>query len=82
MLLQEIFKYKINATTVQEIRLVGSGIMDKNISIYYSYHPRKHMSGTGFVVGWKTNEQLVIDFRVTDHICYLCLQGTFSNLHF
>lgn len=75
VLSKDIFKYTIDKITIQEIRWVGSGIMDKNYSIYYGCYSRQHMTGTGFVISQKA-KHVVTDFKAINFpICYLSFIG-------
>ena len=81
MLSEEVFRYNIDIMAIQEVRWIGQGIKNKeNFSIYYSCHPKNHVSGTGFIVTQKARK-LVINFKALNpRICYLRLKGRFFNL--
>lgn len=73
--------YRADVTAIQEMRWLGSKIIQKlNCDIYYSCHNKKHIFGTGFVVS-KRCKHMVLDFKpVNERICRMRLKGKFFNL--
>ena len=65
-------EYKVDITTLQEIRWVGEGILERwGSNIYNSCQKSKHEFGCGFIVS-KEVTHLIIDFIAVDHrICTL-----------
>lgn len=82
VLKEQMEKYKIGITALQEIRWKGSEKMDPgDYTIFYSGNQNYNIFGTGFLVHRKY-KQAVIDFKaVNDRICTLRLKGKFFNLH-
>jgi hypothetical protein len=55
-------EYGIQVLAVQEVRWIGSGVLDnREYTFYYSGHSKTHQFGTGFVVSRKIRH-LVIDY--------------------
>ena len=80
ILLDQIDKYKIGITAIQEIRWTGQGVLEKrDHTIFYSCDKRQHEFGVGFVVK-KNYKHLVMDFKaVSTRICTLRIKGKFFN---
>jgi hypothetical protein len=56
MLTDVLSDNRADITAIQELRLVGSGVMQKrDYDLYYSCHDSKHIFGTGFVM----NERVI-----------------------
>lgn len=72
--------YKADVTAIQEMRWIGSKIIQKlNCDVYYSCHKDKHIFGTGFIVS-KRCKHIVLDFKpVNERICRIRLKGKFFN---
>ena len=71
-LTNELQKYRIDITVVQEIRWLGQGIMErKRDTVYYSCNNNnKHEFGTGFIVKGRMRN-FIVDFKaVNERICY------------
>jgi hypothetical protein len=63
MLTDVLSDYIADITAIQELRWVGSGVMQKrDYDLYYSCHYSKHIFGTGFVVN-KRIHHMVIGFE-------------------
>ena len=80
LLLEQLLLYRIDVVAIQEVRWIGTGVLEKkDCNIYYSCHQRLHMYGTGFVVRKRLKDQ-VIDFKpFGPRICYIRIKGKFFN---
>lgn len=80
-LTDELARYKMDVTAVQEMRWLGSGHQrHREYDLYYSCHASDHMFGTGFIVGPKM-KSLVIDFKpINERLCTLRMRGKFYNI--
>ena len=79
ILLDQIDKYKIGITAIQEVRWTGQGALEKrDHTIFYSCDKRQHLFGVGFIV--KNFKHLVMDFKaISTRICTLRIKGKFFN---
>ena len=80
MLVHEMDRYDVDILAVQEMRWTGDGIIErKKHTILYSCDPKKHMFGTGFIVG-KRVKHLIIDFMAkSPRLCKIRIRGAFFN---
>ena len=63
ILLDQIDKYKIGITAIQEVRWTGQGALEKrDHTIFYSCDKRQHLFGVSFVVN-KNFKHLVMDLK-------------------
>ena len=79
ILLDQLEKY-VDITCVQEIRWVGSGIIEnKDWIIFYSCDKKEYKLGTGFVIHKKV-KHLIVNFQFKSHrMCWLRIRGKFFN---
>jgi hypothetical protein len=77
-LLDQLDKYNLEITAVQEMRWIGQGILEKkNHMIFFSCHKKNHMFGTGFIINKKI-KHLLMDFKAKSHTkCRLRIWGQF-----
>jgi len=80
ILLDQIDKYKIGITAIQEVCWIGQGVLEKRDHVlFYSCDRKQHLLGVGFVVK-KNFKHLVMDFKaISTRIWTLRLQGKFDN---
>jgi exonuclease III len=63
MLLEQLDRYKLDITVIQEMRWVGKGIIEKkNHIVFYSCQRRDHIFGTGFIIN-KRIKTLLLTFK-------------------
>src|SRR5215469_10258009 len=63
LLLDQIDKYKIGIITIQEVRWIDHGVLEKrDHTVFYSCDKKQHLLGVGFVVK-KNFKHLVMDFK-------------------
>jgi exonuclease III len=76
----ELNKYGITITAVQEIRWSGSEIFDcGDFIVCYIGNKERRQFGTGFLIN-KKYKLLIMGFSPeTDHICSLRIRGVFFN---
>jgi len=79
-LLDQLEKYYMDITCVQEMRWIGSGTIEKkNWIICYSCDNKEHKLGTGFVIHKKV-KHLIMDFQPkSPRMCWLKIRGKFFN---
>lgn len=80
--IQQLEKYQMNITAIQEIRWTGTGTLNKNnFTIYYSGGTNnKHEFGCGFIINKKI-QMGVIGFKpISNRICYIRIRMKFRNL--
>jgi hypothetical protein len=59
MLTDVLSDYRADTTVIQELRWVGSGVMQKcDCDLYYSCHDSKNIFGTRFVVSKRISHML------------------------
>jgi hypothetical protein len=80
MLLDQLEKYYVDITRIQEMRWIGSDkIEKKNWIIFYSCDKKEHKLGTGFVIHKKV-KHLIMNFQLkSPHMCWLRIRGKFFN---
>ncbi|KAJ4437536.1 hypothetical protein ANN_17681 [Periplaneta americana] len=80
VLTDQLLKYKVDVTAIQEMRWMGNGVIDKKeCVIFYSCHPNKHQFGTGFIVR-KEVKHLILNFNpINERISVLRIKGKFFN---
>ena len=78
MLLDQLEKYYVDITCVQEMRWIGSGtIEEKNWIIFYSCDNKEHKLGTGFVIHKKV-KHLIMGFQPkSPRMCWLRIRENF-----
>jgi exonuclease III len=60
MLTDVLSNYRADSTAMQELKWVGSRVIQKrDCDLYYSFHDRKHVFGTGFVVNKRINHMVI-----------------------
>ena len=74
----------MDLVALQEIRWLGNGVHNRRgkhcYDIYYSYHDRHRVLGTGFAVGPRL-EPAIMDFKaINDRLCTLRMRGKFFNI--
>ncbi|GFU53630.1 craniofacial development protein 2 [Trichonephila clavipes] len=72
--------YHIDVLAIQEIRWLGTGILDKkDCTLYYSCQEKAHHFGVGFIVN-KRLRNTVIDFQaISMRLCKIRLRGRHYN---
>ena len=80
MLLDQLEKYYVDITCIQEMRWTGSGTIEKkHWIIFYSCDNKEHKLGTGFVVHKKV-KHLIMNFQPkSPRMCWLRIRGKFFN---
>ena len=80
MLLDQLEKYYVDITCVQEMRWIGLGTIEKkNWIIFYSCDNKEHKLGTGFVIHKKV-KHLIMNFQPkSPRMCWLRIRGKFFN---
>jgi endonuclease/exonuclease/phosphatase family metal-dependent hydrolase len=80
MLLDQLEKYHVDITCVQEMRWIGTGTIEKkNWIIFYSCDNKEHKLGTGFVIH-KRVKHLIMNFQPkSPRMCWLRIRGKFFN---
>ena len=80
----ELERYDMDVTALQEIRWKGAGcITKKNYSLYYSGTPdRQGLYGTGFCVNAKTRKAVLGFEPINERLSKLRLKGKFYNITF
>ena len=78
ILLDQLEKYYVDITCVQEMRWIGSGTTEKkNWIILYSCDNKEHKLGTEFVIHKKV-KYLIMDFQPkSSRTCCLRIKGKF-----
>ena len=80
MLLDQLEKYYVDITCVQEMRWIGSGTIEKkNWIIFHSCDNKKHKLGTGFVIHKKVKHLIMNLEPKSPRMCWLRIRGTFFN---
>jgi exonuclease III len=81
MLTDVLSDYRADITATQELRWVGSGVIQKrDCDLYYICHDSKHIFGTGYVVN-KRISHMVRGFEPLGiRMCYLRLKSGFFNI--
>jgi len=75
MLLDQLEKYYMDITCVQEMRWIGSGTIEKNWIIFYSSNNKELKLGTGFVIHKKV-KHLIVNFQPkSPRMCWLRIRG-------
>ena len=80
MLLDQLEKYYVDITCVQEVRWIESGTVEKkNCIIFYSCDNKEHKLGTGFVIHKKV-KHFIMNFQPkSPRMCWLRIRGKFFN---
>ena len=80
MLLDQLEKYCVDITCIQEMRWTGSGTIEKkNWIIFYSCDNKQHKLGTGFIIHKKV-KHLILNFQPkSPRMCWLRIKGKFFN---
>ena len=77
MLLDQLEKYYVDITCVQEMRWIGSGTIEKkNWIIFYSFDDKEHKLETGFVIHKKV-KHLIMNFQPKSP--RMCWEGLGEN---
>jgi hypothetical protein len=64
MLLEQLDRYKLDVTVIQEMRWIVEGVTEKkNHIVFYSYQRKDHIFGTGFIIN-KRIKHLIMDFKI------------------
>jgi hypothetical protein len=72
------YKNSVDVLTVQEMRLIGIGIMDKeNHVLLYSGHQKKHEFGVGFIVNNRIKKSIIGFIPINHRLCTLRIVGRF-----
>ena len=69
ILKQEVEKVQMVLVSLQEIRWLGNGILEKNGVILYSCNPVKHVFGVGFYVNSRFLSNILRFEPVNDRLC-------------
>jgi exonuclease III len=73
--------YRADISAIQELRWVGSGVMQKrDYHLYYSCHDSKHIFGTGSVVNKRISHKVMGLEPLGKRICYLRLKSRVFNI--
>jgi len=79
MLLDQLEKYYVDITCVQETRWTGAGAKKKKWIIFYSCDNKEHKLGTGFLIHKKV-KHLIMNFQPkSPRMCWLRIRGKFFN---
>jgi exonuclease III len=80
MLLDQLEKYYMDITCIQEMRWIGSETIEKKKwIIFYSCDNKEHKLGTGFVIHKKV-KHLIMNFQPkSPRMCWLGIRGKFFN---
>ncbi|GFW25792.1 craniofacial development protein 2 [Trichonephila clavipes] len=72
--------YHIDVLAIQEIRWLGTGILDKkDCTLYYSCQEKAHHFGVGFIMN-KRLKNTVIDYQaISMRLCKIRLRGRHYN---
>lgn len=80
-LAQTLSEYKCDITTIQKIRWVGQGVLQKrNYDFYYSCGPREHKLGVGFLIDGKIRNRVINFNLVSSRLCCLRIKTAFFNI--
>jgi hypothetical protein len=77
---QEMEKVQMDLVTLQEIRWLGNGTLEKKTCvIFYSCNPVKHVFGVGFYVNSRFLSNILCFEPVNDRLCWIRVRGKFRN---
>jgi exonuclease III len=78
MLLEQLDRYKLDITVIQEMRWIGEVVIEKKDHIvFYSCQKRDHIFGTGFIIN-KRIKHLIVDIKAkSSRMCRLRIRGQF-----
>jgi exonuclease III len=83
MLLDQLEKYHVDITCVQEMRWIGSGTTEKkHWIIFYNCDNKEHKLGTEFVIHKKV-KHLIMNFQPkSPRMCWLKIRGKIFKLRY
>jgi hypothetical protein len=77
MLLEQLDRYKLDITAIQEMRLIGEGVIEKkDHTVFYICQRRDHIFGRGFIIN-KRIEHLIMVFKRNHPECIDYKSGNF-----
>jgi hypothetical protein len=78
--LDQLEKYYVDITCLEEMRWIGSGTIEKkDWIIFYSCDKKEHKLGTGFIIH-KKMKHLIMNFQSkSPRMCWLRIRGKFLN---
>jgi endonuclease/exonuclease/phosphatase family metal-dependent hydrolase len=78
---EELLRYEIDITAIQEVRWKGSGEINKqHYTVYYSGAEKQGAHGVGFIITKKMKNCCMGFEPINERICKLRLRGKFYNL--